>query len=369
MNENNWNDLSDIESNGGSSLSDTPRVSLEKDKPEPQYGAPQSLFEDVIPAGFSGQDLLSNEAPTANNRKSEKEAEKEAKRLEKEERKKAKTAALIARVEAEAVRQAKADIRKESGEDYDFPAEQPAPAPAAPAKQEKKAAGDNAPSKAYTREETKLRKKYKLTNDLLLSGNSVIPGFVLAKGENVIRSYQCLASPKGEGTLCLTNRRLLVDAGERSEVDIRNVSGIKFGKFKSFSLLKCLFAIFFFIVGGALVALPFLHDGGMTIRFLTFLTDNWKDFFDYIFWGVGALLVLISLPLFFTMVKKTFYFYIYAKEEAVFFECKNSSYAKREKNGKVYKFVVSKAGKESEKAARELGALIIEAKEGRYDFS
>ena len=38
------------------------------------------------------------------------------------------------------------------------------------------------------------------------------------------------------------------------------------------------------------------------------------------------------------------------------------------KKGKQYSFVVTDAGKESEKAARELGALILEVKEGRYDF-
>ena len=49
-------------------------------------------------------------------------------------------------------------------------------------------------------------------------------------------------------------------------------------------------------------------------------------------------------------------------------EVKNRTYALREKKGHVYRYTLSRAGKESDKAARELGALILEVKEGRYNF-
>ena len=188
---------------------------------------------------------------------------------------------------------------------------------------------------------------------------------MIARGETVIRTYSCLASKKGDGTLCLTNRRLLIDAGERSEIGIDKVSGIKFCKFSRFSFLKFLFWLIFFGLGAAMVALPFIHT---QVQIPMITGDAWQSWFNILFYACGAVSLLISLPLFFTMVRKSFYFYVYAREEAPFLEYKSKSFAKREKKGKVYKYMVANAGKESEKAARELGALIIEAKEGRFDF-
>ena len=219
--------------------------------------------------------------------------------------------------------------------------------------------GDN-----YSRTEKHLRKQYHLHKDLLLHSNSVVPGFVIAKGENVIRSYSCLSAGRGDGVLCLTNKRLLINAGERSEIDIDKVSGIKFSRSTHFSFGKFLFWLIFFGLGVFMLLLPSFNSG-MNIPGIT--GESWKDWFGILFYVCGGISVLISLPLFFTMVKKNFYFYVYAREEAPFLEYKSRAYAKREKKGKVYKYTVSKAGRESEKAARELGALIIEAKEGRYD--
>ena len=405
-----------------------------EERPEPQYGAPQPLFEDIIPAGFAideekrkaaeeraarvaaeAAEREAKEAEAARKReekeaeaarkKAEKEAAKEAKLQAKEDKKRAKTAALIARVEAEAEQKAKREIEKETGEPYELPSAKPeAPAeapvlaavvpvpeapleelpateeaapeavaaPAAPAAQPESATAPAdakpetpvAPARKYSSYERRLRRKYKIDKDPLLKENDVVPGFVIAKGEHVIRSYDCLASSKGDGILCLTNKRLLINAGERSEIGIDKVSGIKFSKYSRLSFLKFIFWLFFFGLGAFMVALPFVQSG-MNIPFIT--GDSWKEWFTYLFYGCGGVSVVISIPLFFSMLKKTFYFYVYAREESPFLEYKSRAYAKREKKGKVYKYTITKAGRESEKAARELGALIIEAKEGRYD--
>ena len=293
-------------------------------------------------------------------------------------------------MEAEAESKAKREIERETGEPYD-PApekaekapektaestEEKADKPAAPvaaavagAAEDSKSddkRGSAAPAeRQYSPYERKLRRQYKMNKDLLLSENDVIPGFVIAKGETVIRSYRCLATSKGDGTVCLTNKRLLVNASERSEIEIDKVTGIKFSKFSNFSAVKFLLWLIFFGLGVFMLLLP-KFNSGMNIPMIT--GENWKNWFTYLFYSLGGVFVLISIPLFFSMLKKTFYFYVYAKEDAPFLECKSGSYAKRERKGKVYKYMVAKAGKESEKAARELGALIIEAKEGRYDF-
>ena len=373
----------------------------------PQYGAPQPLFEDIIPVGFArdekkrkeaearaekvAADAAAREAKEAEiaRKKAEKEAAKEAKIKAKEDKKKAKTAALIAKVEAEAEAQAKKEIEKETGEPYELPATpekeaapvatESLPLPVvmegssenaevpASAKEKPVAAEENPAQPAkrkYSSYERKLRKKYKLDKDPLLSENDAVPGFVIAKGENVIRCYNCLDAGSGDGVLCLTNKRLLINAGERSEIDISKVSGIKFSKYSVFSFFKFLFGLIFLGLGVFMLLLP-AFNSGMYIPMIT--GENWKDWFSILFYVCGGVSVVISLPLLFTMVKKNFYFYVFAKEEAPFLEYKSKSYAKRERKGKVYKYMVSKAGKESEKAARELGALIIEAKEGRYD--
>lgn len=371
-----------------------------EDRPEPQYGAPQPLFEDIIPAGFARDEERRKEAEEraakvaaeaaareekeaeAARKKAEKEASKEAKKQAKEEKKRAKTAALIAKVEAEAEQKAKKEIEKETGEPYELPAkvadrpaddvaaavgpEMPAPAEASPeaSSESTSAAQQAAPVRQYSSYERKLRKKYKIDKDPLLSDHAAVPGFVIAKGERVIRSYECLSTGKGDGILCLTNKRLLINAGERAEIGIDRVSGIKFGKYAHFSPLKFVFWLIFFGLGVFMLLLPSLH-AEMNIPFLA--GDNWKSWFTYLFYACGGVSVVISLPLFFTMLKKTFYFCVFAREEAPFLEYKNPSYAKRERKGKVYKYMIGKSGRESEKAARELGALIIEAKEGRYD--
>ena len=371
---------------------------------EPTYGAPQPLFEDIIPpeltrseesrrAAAERADKVAAAAAAreakeaeAERRKAEKEAAKEAKRQAKADKKKAKTAALIARVEAQAEQDAIREIERETGEHYELPSasaegaenaqqapEQNAAAPAeTPAETpvvapviaaDEKKEEPKAPRK-YSSYERKLRRKYKLDKDNLLSENDAVPGFIIAKGETVIRSYDCLSAGKGDGILCLTNKRLLINAGERSEIDIDKVSGIKFSRYSNFSFVKFLFFLIFFGLGAFMLLLPNFNSG-MNIPGIT--GDSWKDWFTILFYVCGGISVVISLPFLFTMVKKTFYFYVYAREEAPFLEYKSRSYAKREKKGKVYKYQIGKAGKESEKAARELGALIIEAKEGRYD--
>ena len=265
----------------------------------------------------------------------------------------------------EDVSEAPAPLAAEEPEPVAAPAPQPAAIPVAAPIIPKTPAEDVSPmKKEYTRAEKNLRRKYKLDKDELLSSNDLIKGFVLARGEKVVRTYHCIASDKGEGTLCLTNRRLLVNADERSEIGVEQVSGIKFCSHVKFSFFKFVFALIF-LAAAALSTLITFIDFGIEIPRITGDPVKWAVILCYVGTGIGA---LIALPLLFTMVKKTFYFYIYARQEAPYVECKNSSYIKREKKGKVANCMVATAGKESEKAARELGALLIEIKEGRFDI-
>ncbi len=324
--------------------------------PEPSYGAPQPLFEDIIPASY-----------TMN--------EKQKKALEEKEKKKAeedKKHEALARKQAE--KEAKKQEKKNKGKAkevivFEEDDEQLILAPENNKQEEKKSKKEEQPlvdakEKKYSSYEKKLRKKYGLNRDILLSKNEVLPDFILAKGENVIRSYHCLSGEKGEGTVCLTNKRLLINTGERAEIAIENVAGIRFARYTKFSIAKFVFWLLFFGLGCLMIALPFFYTR-INIPFIT--GAYWKSWFKYVFFPCGGVSVLISIPLFATMVRKNFYFYIHSQQIAPFVECKSASYAKREQKGKVYKYMVSKAGKESEKAARELGALLIEAKEGRYD--
>ena len=244
----------------------------------------------------------------------------------------------------------------------------PAPIPqkkaAKPAKKAPVSPKPVAPApKTYSRQEKKLRKKYKLDKDALLSANSAVPGFILAQGEQVIRSYHCLASAKGPGTVCLTNRRLLVNADERSEVSIEQLTGIKFSRYTKFFFGKFFFALLFTAIAALSVLLPII-EWKFNIPNITGETKLWAEILCYVGAGISF---FIALPLWFKIVRKTFYFYIFAHQDAPFIACKNSGFSKREAKGKVAASMVASAGKESEKAARELGALIIEVKEGRFD--
>lgn len=328
----------------------------------PVYGVPQPLFEDFIPSDFSLNDVKAKKEEKAEKTAApilpeqeqivpqvavqEEEAQKAAPAISKKDKKKAaKAAPQVAPV----VAYTEEPVSQEMPE-------------AAPVKQkvDKRAAKEEKALRAY---KNKLRKKYKLNQDELLSENDVIRGFVLAKGEHLVRAYSCLN--RGDGSVCLTNKRLLISAGERSELEVDKVTGIKFTKYTHFSVMKLLFGLLFLGLGVFMILLPFVKSS-MNIPFIT--GKYWKHWFFYVFLGCGAASALISLPLLLTMIRRTFYFYIYAKQDTPFFEVKSRYYAKNEKKGRVYKYVVSKAGKDSEKAARELGALLLEVKDGRYDY-
>ena len=349
---------------------DTPQPSVAPAQADGrEYGAPQMLYEDFIPYEY----LHDTPSPEESAPVTE-EAESDKKKKQKEKNKKpTREDELLAEVEAEMEsRSAEPEPAAPASREAQAPAEStvalPIAAPTTNAQEPTMANNDQretAQTRKYNAYEKKLRRRYKIDKDLLLSKNEIVPGFVLAKGENVIRSYQCLASKKGDGTICLTNKRLLINADERSEVEIDKVSGIKFSKNTYFSVAKFLFGLIFLGLGALLILIPFFRSG-MNIPFIT--GENWKSWFFYLFIACGAVGVLIGLPLWLTMVKKYFYFNIFVKEGTSFLECKSKSFIKSEKKGKSFGFVVAGAGKESEKAARELGALLLEAKEGRYNF-
>ena len=343
-----------------------------EEKPAPGYGAPQMLYEDFIPFEYLHASDAKEEKPAPEPKPKKEKPKKPTKEEE-----------LAAAVEAEmASREEEVDASfappdgpivledQGSAAEEDVVIKDPAIAPVAPVEEEivmtKKKENAPAEPRKYSSYEKKLRRKYRMDKDVLLNGNDIIPGFVLAKGENVVRSYNCLASKKGDGTLCLTNKRLMINTDERSEVAVSMVTGIKFAKNTYFSFAKFLFGFLFLVLGAAMILLPFFRDKVPVIPFVT--DGHWKDWFKYFFIACGAVSVLIGLPLWGTMVKKYFYFTVFVNEGAPFLECKSKSFVKSEKKGKQYNFVVTNAGKESEKAARELGALILEVKEGRYDF-
>ncbi len=357
----------------------------------PGYGAPQMLYEDFIPYEY----LHDTPPPAVADTPAENIAreEEEKKKKEKEKKPSKEEANLLAAVEAEIAARSAAQPETPAVQDAPAPEPEPIaeaaetvadPEPAtAPERNEtpvtivapvsaepeevnemEEARNSEPVEREYTPQERKLRRKYKIDSDGLLSKNDVVPGFVLAKGENVVRCYACLDSAKGDGTICLTNKRILINADEQSEVEVSNVSGVKFYKNTYFSFFKFLFALIFFGVGAFLIAYPFLKESMQ----VAFIENIWKDWFKYLFVAVGAVLVLISLPLWAKMVKKYFYFNIFIKESTPFFECKSKSIVKCEKKGGQFKFLVSESGKEIEKAARELGALLLEVKDGRYNF-
>ena len=343
-----------------------------EEKPAPGYGAPQMLYEDFIPFEYLHASDAKEEKPAPEPKPKKEKPKKPTKEEE-----------LAAAVEAEmASREEEVDASfappdgpivledQGSAAEEDVVIKDPVIAPVAPVEEEivmtKKKESAPAEPRKYSSYEKKLRRKYRMDKDVLLNGNDIIPGFVLAKGENVVRSYNCLASKKGDGTLCLTNKRLMINTDERSEVAVSMVTGIKFARNTYFSFAKFLFGFLFLVLGAAMILLPFFRDKVPVIPFVT--DDHWKDWFKYLFIACGAVSVLIGLPLWGTMVKKYFYFTVFVNEGAPFLECKSKSFVKSEKKGKQYNFVVTNAGKESEKAARELGALILEVKEGRYDF-
>jgi len=219
-------------------------------------------------------------------------------------------------------------------------------------------------TRTYTKTEKKLRRKYKMDKDNLFASNDVVPGFILARGEHVIRTYRCLASSKGLGTICLTDRRLLVNADERSEVTIEQITGIRFCKYANFYVVKLIFGLIFSALAILSLLLPFVNFG---INIPNISGDDGPAMWAMILCLVGAAAGIgIALPFWITLVRKTFYFFVYANINTPFIACKNASFMKREAKGKVATCMVVSAGKESEKAARELGALIIEIKEGRF---
>ena len=347
-----------------SSAPEPASVAPSSSEPAPSgYGAPQMLYEDFIPYEYL-HDTPERSADTRS------EEPKKKKKLSREDE-------LLAAVEAE--------MASQEAESAAAPVNEPAvsprsetsdPAPVVPVipvatsgEEENSMADaptDSAPKpREYTPYERRLRRKYKLDKDILLSENDIVPGFILAKGENMVRCYHCIDSRKGEGTLCLTNKRLLINTDEHAEVAVEDVMGIKFSKNTYFSFFKFLFALIFLGLGAFMILLPFVHTG-MNIPSIT--GESWKEWFKYLFIACGAVSVLISFPLWKRMVKSYFYFSIFVREGAPFIECKSRSVVKGEKKGTQFNFILSDAGKESEKAARELGALLLEVKDGRYNF-
>ena len=364
------------------------------DEPRQEYGIPQPLYEDFIPSGYASDEKKRREAQERAEKaaaiaaeraekeealaaaRAEKEAAKEAKKKEKEDKKKAKILAMMEDSDSDKGESVPSEPVSEPPAEEAVVSEAPAvavasekaadgvvsEAPAGSASATQSEDGEPSPKK-YSTEELKLRKKYKLDKDKLLSGNDVIPGFVIAKGERVVRVYRCLC--RGDGTVCLTNKRILINAGDRSELEVSKVSGIKFSRYTMFSVVMLVFWLIFFGLGLFMAILPSVRTG-MNIPGIT--GSSWKNWFTTLFIVCGCVSMFISLPFFFKIIKSSFYFYIFANQEAPFMEVKNRTYALREKKGQVYRYTLSRAGKESDKAARELGALILEVKEGRYNF-
>ncbi len=201
----------------------------------------------------------------------------------------------------------------------------------------------------------KLRKKYKLERDELFGNNAIVDGFVLANSEKLLRSYQCLSTANGSGIITVTNKRVLFDAGERTEVPVENIVGIKYARYSHFSFAKFLFSLI--LIGGGVFVALFLERfiGGM----------SWyKGWLKYASYGVGAVMLLCSIPLL-KWVNKSFYLRFYALQNEAFVSYKGAG--KKKDLGENETSIIAAAGKECSKAAREIGALILDIKAGRYN--
>ena len=214
------------------------------------------------------------------------------------------------------------------------------------------------PTKVFTKKEEKknVKKGQKLiSRDEIFSDNEYADGFVLSDNEYVLRRYQAFRPEKGSGRITVTNKRILIDAGEVSEVPVEDVTSIKSKKYTKFSAAKVIFGLLFVLICAGVFVYNFAFGG-----FLELVQFDWAV---YCILAGGALFGLIGLIMLFNSKKKHFGLSIYVKGEDMFAEFGTVS-----KKSKVISSVVRTApGKDFDKFRREIGALLIKIREKNFD--
>ena len=214
------------------------------------------------------------------------------------------------------------------------------------------------PTKVFTKKEEKknVKKGQKfISRDEIFSDNEYADGFVLSDNEFVLRRYQAFRPEKGSGRITVTNKRILIDAGEVSEVPVEDVTSIKSKKYTKFSVVKVIFSLLFVLICAGVFVYNFAFGG-----FLELVQFDWAV---YCILAGGALFGLIGLIMLFKSKKRHFGLSIYVKGEDMFAEFGTVS-----KKSKVISSIVRTApGKDFDKFRREIGALLIKIREKNFD--
>jgi hypothetical protein len=202
----------------------------------------------------------------------------------------------------------------------------------------------------------KLRKKYKIDKDSIFSENDYVDGFILANNETLLRRYDALKVNGGNiGRILITNKRMLFNTSEKAEIPLASVNGIRSAKYWTLNWVKFIFSLIFI----GIAAFAFIYD------FTTFDFFQGKAWLIYIIMGVGAVFALFGLIMLFTFARRRFALKVFISSSYEFITY-NSKKRKKE-NAIMESVIVAMPGKELDKMVREVGALIIQSREGYFD--
>ncbi|NCA66669.1 MAG: hypothetical protein EOM87_01245 [Clostridia bacterium] len=206
------------------------------------------------------------------------------------------------------------------------------------------------------REYAKLRKKYKINKDPIFCENDYVDGFILANNEILLKRYDALKVNGGNvGRILITNKRMLFNTSEKAEIPLDEVIGIRSAHHWTLSWVKLIFSMLLI----AAAAFAFVYD----FTSFSFIAD--KAWLVYIIIGLGAVFALIGVILLFTFARKRFALKIFI-HSAYEFITYNSKKKKKE-NAIMQSVIIAMPGKELDKFVREVGALILQSREGFFN--
>lgn len=165
-----------------------------------------------------------------------------------------------------------------------------------------------------------------------------------------------LINPTGNGIITVTNKRLLCTTNELSETELDNITGIV-SKYKSkFSAVKI---ILFFLLSG-LAAACFMAATSNVID-LASMWATMPSWFKWVLYSGGGISAISAFFIIITVNKKEFHIQIYTKASQALMSYKGTI-------GKAKHTAIRvRPGKESKYIVHELGAVILEAKSGKYN--
>lgn len=180
--------------------------------------------------------------------------------------------------------------------------------------------------------------------------------FRLADGEVVLSMYRALSGKGFGGRVYLTNRRFLMEASMHTELPIERVAGASMGKFTRIRWGRVL-------IGGILMLLC----AALVVTFtLPGLLGNWSVFEDmgwlrYVFYGVGGIMGLIGIILWFRSMSKRFVLTVFAEGVQQVVSVRSSASSS---DVDVYQAIAfGGAGPDYKLFASTFGARLIEIKE------